>query len=218
MRRAAVALFASAIALASFTVAELAAIRSRAENLIFAAKPLTIARDPTAEFPRIERTYGSSVRLKDCDKDGCYYTAHVANGALSFLRVVPYGDLDVTFNIFRGELAFVHIQYRSVDQNGQDCTVHIQLDSCTGTCEREFHLDPHGIRQQFRNGSVEFNRAASQREINASMDLNVSCLTSFRGCQTIDQMLPQLWRRTADGRIASRMPSMADAYSDVIVP
>lgn len=203
----------------AFLFAERRSIRNRADMLLSDVEVIATTTDPTSRFVELRRRYGNRIRFVACANEECSFEEYVSNGRLYAVRLLPYSQMTATFSVFQGQLSTVHIEYRAVSRAGRDCVVHVQLDSQReGERERYFYLDPHGIRTQLSNGNVEFSSAATKEEVDAALSLNSACLIRMLACERIDQINARLWKRMPDGRVASRMRSMADAYSDVIVP
>lgn len=138
MRRAVLAITICCAAFAAFLAAEAALVAARGRGLLSDVKQLALSDDPTRQFLAVQRKYGHRMKLDGCGREGCYYSVHISNGPMSFLRIISYGDLDVSFSVFKDQLDSVGIQYRSVSRNGQDCVVHVQFDGCSGQCRASF--------------------------------------------------------------------------------
>jgi hypothetical protein len=164
---------------------------------------LTAAPDREAAFIALRSKYGNRLMPEGCSGDLCSYHLSVSNRFLSMLVRIPYAELNVRFDL-RGKLvSLVMVDYRSALSGRTSPTVNVQTDFCVGRCGDFdiFYVHPwtETSTAERWNGSVEMGNTTVPQLRRAALSLNTSCLTSIRGCSDIAQLMPEIWKPTADG-------------------
>ena len=78
---------------------------------------------------------------------------------------------------------------------------HVQIDFCKD-CQT-FAIHPWGAASPLdTNGIVEIGNKASAESRRTVLSLNTGCLTKLGGCQSVADLLPTVWKQTADNKIA----------------
>jgi len=78
---------------------------------------------------------------------------------------------------------------------------HVQIDFCKD-CQT-FAIHPWDEASPLdTNGIVEIGNRASAESRRTALSLNTGCLTKLSGCQSVADLLPTIWKETADGKIA----------------
>jgi len=178
-------------------------LSSRAESMVRIAYELSEQAQPPT-LGELRERYGDQLRINGCAGADCAYTVTLSNRFLAALQLVPYTELQSHFWLRDGVLSGHMLDYRIVGHRYSVVT-HVQTDFCD-TC-RAFAIDPWtGSSPSTTNGLVEIGiktPASSRRTV---LSLNTRCLTR-RGCVSVADLLPAVWTKTADARIACRIPT-----------
>jgi len=117
--------------------------------------------------------------------------------------MAPYTQLDSEFWALDGVVETSMLSYTTTVHRRYSIVVHAQTDF---TKFDSFYLHPWGDSSRLdTNGMVAISSGVSSEAKQTALALNVGCLTSFAGCDTVADMLPTVWQRTADGRIIPRI-------------
>lgn len=156
-------------------------------------------RIPTVED--IRERFGSRLRLDECSGSVCLYSVVLSNRVLAALHVVPYTEMQSYFWTRDGTLLFNMLDYTTTVDHGYRVVTHIQTDFCKGCQKVDIH--PWDATSPLdTNGLVGIGSEATAQRRRIVLSINTDCLTRFRGCRTIADLLPAVWKQTADGRIA----------------
>ena len=164
---------------------------------------LTAASDREDAFAALSKKYGNRLVLDGCLGKACSYHLTVSNRFLSAATPIPYTELNVRFDLKDKLVSLVMIDYRSALSNRTSPVVHVQTDFCNSNCGDFDFFDVHPWTQESTaerwNGIVELGYTTPPEMRHAALSFNTNCLTSFRGCSDIAQLLPEIWKPTADG-------------------
>ena len=149
----------------------------------------------------IQRRFGSRLRLNECRASECGYRVVVSNRILSALRIVPYTEMESYFWARDGVVFRNMVDYTTTVDGRNRIVSHVQLDLCEG-CQT-FAIHPwDGASPLNTNGLVEIGNEVSAQSRHAVLSLNTNCLTKLGGCQSVADLLPNVWKQTADKKIA----------------
>lgn len=194
----------AAVALAAL-FAYRVAVRNQARDLLATAAQVAASDDPNAAFAAVQYRYGSRLKkLTGCAETECAYELTVSNRALALLRLAPYTELKLRFEIRQGRVTGSMVDYRTAFSSGASPIVHVQTDYCSDCAH--FYLHPWADSSPDRyNGLVEVGAKASPEKRKIAMGLEPDCLTKFHGCRDIAGLLPTVWARTAGGNTRCRV-------------
>lgn len=148
----------------------------------------------------IRRRLGSGLQLDECRGSECVYKITLSNRVLAALHLVPYTEMESYFwtrdaVVYRNMLDYtttVNRRYRIVS--------HVQIDFCKGCQAVDIH--PWDAASPLdTNGLVGIGSEATAQSRRTILSINTGCLTRFGGCQTVADLLPAVWKRTANGKI-----------------
>jgi len=180
-------------------------LNKRANSLIQFTYVLSNRRDAPPTLAVLERRFGKQLKpLSDCvGSHWCGYKVTLTNEVLAALWMAPYTQLDSEFWALDGVVETSMLSYTTTVHRRYSIVVHAQTDF---TKFDSFYLHPWGDSSRLdTNGMVAISSGVSSEAKQTALALNVGCLTSFAGCDTVADMLPTLWQRTADGRIIPRI-------------
>lgn len=175
----------------------------RAEFMLRTAYELSEQRQaPT--LADIRERYGNRLKPRDgCTASDCGYTVVLSNRVLAALHAVPYTELESYFWVRAGRVTETLLDYTARANDGHTFVSHVQIDFCED-CQ-SFSINPWGDSSPLdKNGTVQIGNQAPANEKRTALSLNTSCLTKA-GCYNIADLLPTVWKRTADNKIACRI-------------
>jgi hypothetical protein len=149
----------------------------------------------------IRERFGSGLQLDECRGSECGYKIVLSNRVLAALHLVPFTEMESYFwtrdaVVYRNMLDYtttVNRRYRIVS--------HVQIDFCKGCQAVDIH--PWDAASPLdTNGLVGIGSEATAQSRRTILSINTGCLTRLGGCQTVADLLPAAWKRTADGKIA----------------
>jgi hypothetical protein len=157
----------------------------------------------TPTLAQLRERYGNRLKQVDgCAGSNCAYTVTLSNRFLAALRLALYTEIKSYFRVRDGAVLGNMLDYTTLVDHHYSVVAHVQTDFCD-TCEA-FAIDPWTESSPLNTNGVVMignQRRTSKRTV---LSLNTRCLTS-RGCNTVADLLPTVWRRTADDRIACRI-------------
>jgi hypothetical protein len=200
MKRVLIATVAVAILAIGAFVLYSRLLRARSVGLLQCAYELSQQRpNPTITDLR-DRFRSHLKQVEGCPPTECAYTVTVSNKALAVLRLAPYTEISSRFHVRNGVVLGDMVDYTTIS-HGHSIVAHVQIDLCS-ECQT-FAIHPWSESTALdTNGLVEIGSQTSAKSIRTVLSLNTACLTSFGGCRTVADLLPSVWRKTADGAIA----------------
>jgi len=136
---------------------------------------------------------------------------------VSWTHLIPYTELDAYFTIFRSRLEFFFISFRQASRHQNSSVVHVQFVNSDEVSDA-FFLNPHGRSNELWNGMIDFDLAATPKERDAALDLNLNCIVKLGGCHDIAEMSLRIWKVTSPTVIYSRMQSVTEVVGDEYAP
>jgi hypothetical protein len=204
MRRASIAIGATAILAicAFFLYAHL--VKARTDYVLQIAYELSQKR-PNTSIADLRQRFGSHLKqVEGCPPSECAYTVTVSNRVFAALRLAHYTEISSRFYAKDGVVLDNMVNYTTLLDHHHSIVTHVQIDLCRD-CQM-FAIHPWSESSALdTNGLVEIGSQTPEQTIRTVLLLNTACLTSLGGCKTIADLLPTVWRRTADGRIACRI-------------
>ncbi len=158
----------------------------------------------TPTVAQLRELYGTRLKQLDgCAGLDCGYEVTFSNRSLAALRLVPYAEMQAYFRVRHGAVLGEMLNYTTQVEHRYSVVTHVQTDICD-TCQA-FAIDPWIESSPVNtNGVVEIGSKTPASSRRAVLSLNTRCLTQG-GCVTVADLLPTVWRRTADKRIACRI-------------
>lgn len=174
-------------------------LNKRAQVIVRAAFELSEKQTPT--LPDIQKHFGPDLRVEECRASDCAYRVAVSNRVLAVLHLAPYTEVESHFWVRNGLVLMNMLNYTTTVNRHHRVVSHVQIDFCGG-CQ-SFSIHPWDAASPLdTNGIVEIGSQVSAQSRQTVFSLNTDCLTRFNGCQSVADLLPTVWRRTVDSRIA----------------
>jgi hypothetical protein len=188
-------------------------LKRSAEDLVRASYGFSLQRRPPTVQELRER-FGRALRQPNpCTSDGCGYDVLLSNLALAELHLVPYTYLRSSFWAKNGVVESDSLELWMITQNG---TWALPEGSWAGTdvlikyCDQcnSFIIYPSEERPPLHGkGSVEIGSMSTADEKRTALAFNTDCLTSWRGCTNVAELMPKIWSVTPRRTIACRIPN-----------
>jgi hypothetical protein len=176
-------------------------VKRNADSVVRIVYELTLNdRPPTIQ--ELRQRFGSALKQNDpCAPDGCDYDLFVTNRVLAAIGLMPYATLRSSFWVKNGVLDGSRLEFWSRGGAFYYITVHY--------CEHcgSFEINPWRASSPLGTGSVEIGYAASAANKRKAIALDIGCLTRFRGCSNIAELVPDLWRQTSATTISCLIPN-----------
>lgn len=173
-------------------------LRSSAEELVRASYGLLLQRRPPTVHDLRER-FGRALRQPNpCTSDGCGYDVLLSNLALAEFHLVPYTYLRSSFWAKNGVVESNSLELWMITQRG---TWTLPQGSWAGAdvlikyCDQcnSFMIYPsEGSPALQRKGSVEIGSMSTMVGKLDALAFNTDCLTSWRGCTNMADIMPNL--------------------------
>lgn len=177
-------------------------LNGRAESMAQMAFELSQEPKPPT-LAELQKLYGRSLTVSSCAGSECSYTVTLSNRFLATFHVLPYTELKSYFRLRDGFLLTHMLDYRTVVDHHYSVAVHVQTDFC-GTCQA-FAIDPWtDSAASNANGIVSVGNKTPATSRRIVFSLNTRCLTR-RGCTSVADLLPTVWAKAADNRIACKV-------------
>jgi len=189
-------------------------LKKRADSLIRFTYELSNRRGAPAALAVLKERFGGQLKqLDDCRQSHwCGYRVSLSNEVLAALRIAPYTQLDSEFSVLDGVVFLNMLDYTTTVHRRYSIVVHAQTDF---TGADSFYLHPWEDSTQLNsNGLVVISSGVPAEKKETALGLNLACLTSFRGCETVADLLPTIWQRSSDGKIMSRVRNHEGTVDD----
>src|SRR5581483_2576751 len=167
-------------------------VKRNADSVVRIAYELTLNdRPPTIQ--ELRQLFGSALRQNDpCTPNGCDYDLFVSNRVLAALGLIPYATLRSSFWVKNGVLDTSGLEFWSRGGAFYYVIVHY-CPHCDS-----FEINPWEASSPLGTGSVDIGYAASAANKRKAIVLDTACLTRWRGCSNIAELVPDLWQQTSD--------------------
>lgn len=173
-------------------------LKERADTLIRFTHELSNHQDAPPTLAILEKRFGAQLKpLDGCTPSHwCGYRVSLSNKVLAALRIAPYTQLESEFWASDGVVETNMLNYTTIVRRRYSIVVHAQTDF---TNADSFYLHPWGDSSPLdTNGLVVISSGVPAEQRNTALALNLGCLTSFVGCDTVADLLPTVWQRTTD--------------------
>lgn len=134
-----------------------------------------------------------------CTDSGCEYEVKLSNQLLSKLRLAPYTALRSSFWVRDNVLEENVLEVFTVNERG-GMVAYVDAKYCE-ECN-DFDIVPcEGASVSVRSGSVRIGSRSRFADKQTTFGFNAGCFNSLRGCASIAELLPTVWRTTSDGTL-----------------
>jgi len=175
-------------------------VKGRAETVLRESYELSRGEHaPT--LSDLRQRFGTELKQSDpCIASGCKYEIMLSNRALAKLYLSPYTTLSSSFWV-RDDLVQENVlELWTVNRQGRGIVAYVDAKYCEGC--KGFDVVPcEGLVASLASGSVMIGSGSAPKEKRTAFGFDSSCLTSFRGCASIPDLAPTLWRGTASGAV-----------------
>jgi hypothetical protein len=180
-------------------------LRRRADELIRAAYELSQQeKSPTAQD--LQRRFGSALtQTGACSEDGCGYEVVLTNQILAILRLARPTVLKSSFWLEHDVLLSNHIQFWTRGAEARMILSYVEIRYCAH-CSFFRPVPSSGRETIDTNGSVDIGSASPTDKLRIALGFDTQCLTAFRGCPSIAELLPSVWSRDSAQTIQLRVP------------
>jgi hypothetical protein len=197
IRRLVVAVTLAALVVCGSSFWYLHLLKKRARFMAETAFELAQAKQPPT-VTDIRQRFGNIVP-DGCMGSDCSYTVTVSNRFPALLHIVPYTELQSYFWTRNGVLLENMLNYTTTVNRNHRIVSHVQIDFCD--C-RHVSVHPWDAASPLdTNGLVEIGKSSSPQSLSTVLSLDANCFTKFNGCQSIADLLPTVWKRTAEMKI-----------------
>ena len=178
-------------------------LAKRARFIAETAYELAQARQ-TPTVKDIRQRFGD-VRPDQCVGSECSYTVSVSNRILALLHLVPYTELQSYFWTRDGVILENMLNYTTTVNREHRIVSHVQIDFCG--C-REIAVHPWDATSPLdTNGLVQIGNSSSLQSLSTAVSLDENCFTKYKGCQSVADLLPTVWKQTSEMKIACLLPN-----------
>ena len=183
-------------------------LKLSAEDVVRASYDFSLRRRPPTVQELRER-FGRVLRQPDpCTSDGCGYDVLLSNLSLAELHLVPYTALRSSFWAKNGVVVSNSLELWMTTRNARWALSYVLVKYCD-QCD-SFTINPWEDSSPLPvTGSVEIGSMSSAVEKRTALALNTDCLTSWRGCSNIAELMPKIWRVTPLRTIGCRIRNRA---------
>ena len=204
IRRLAIALaIVGAVALGSLLLF-VHLLNKKADIIVRTAYELSDQKQ-TPTLADIRERFGKRLRQVDgCPPTQCVYTVVLSNRVLAALHFVPYTEMKSYFWVRDGVLLGTMVDYTTTVNHRYNVVSHVQIDFCNWCQMVAIHPWDQSSPLD-TNGLIEIGSESSAQNRRTALSLNISCLTRVRGCDSVADLLPTVWRQTANKRIACKL-------------
>jgi hypothetical protein len=149
----------------------------------------------------IRQRFGSRLQLDGCLGSDCSYSVTLSNRFLAALHIVPYTELQSYFQTRDGVVWANMLNYTTTVKRRHRIVSHVQIDFCKGCGYIAVH--PWDAASPLdTNGLVEIGNESSAQSLRTVLSFSADCFTKYDGCQSVADMLPTVWKETAEMKIA----------------
>jgi hypothetical protein len=149
----------------------------------------------------LRQRFGTELKQPDpCTASGCKYEIMLSNRALAKLHLSPYTALSSSFWVRNDLVQENMLELWTLNRQGRIIVAYVDAKYCEGC--KGFDVVPcEGLVASLASGSVMIGSGSAPKEKRTAFGFDPSCLTSFRGCASIPDLAPTLWRGTASGAV-----------------
>jgi hypothetical protein len=182
-------------------------LKRSAEDVVRVSYGLSLQRQPPTVQELRER-FGRALRQPDpCTPDGCGYDVFLSNLSLAEVHLLPYTALRSSFWAKNGVVESNSLELWTTTRKGSWALSYVLVKYCD-QCN-SFMINPWEDSSPLgTTGSVEIGSVSTAGEKRTALAFNTECLTSWRGCTNIAELMPNIWwvtpARTIGCRIRNR--------------
>ncbi len=182
-------------------------LKRSGEDVVLASYRLSLRRRPPTVQDLRDR-FGRALRQPNpCVPEGCEYDILLSNLSLADLHLVPHTSLRSSFWTKDGVVESNSLEFWMMSRKGSWALSSVLIKYCD-QCD-SFVINPwEGSSPLGSTGSVEIGSMSTTVEKRTAIALDTDCLTSWRGCTNIAELVPTIWyvtrRRTIGCRICNR--------------
>ena len=173
---------------------------NRARFMVQTAYELSEETQPPT-LASIRERFGIRLQLQECSGSECGYKVALSNRVLAALHIVPYMEMQSYFWTRDGVVIRNMLDYTTTFRHDRRIVSHVQIDLCK-ECQMVAIHPWDSDSPLDTNGLIMIGNEASPQSHRIVLSVNTGCLTKVGGCQSIADLLPAVWKRTADARIA----------------
>ena len=174
-------------------------LSEKAQQLVRVSYELSERKQPPT-VADIKERFGNRIKQAECNGSECEYTVFLSNRVLAALHIVPYTQMESQFWTKDRVVLMNMVNYTTTTDNRHSVVSHVQIDFCEGC--RTFAIHPwDAASPKDTNGIIQIGNEASAQSRRTVLALNTGCLTKFGGCESIADLLPTVWKQTADKKI-----------------
>jgi hypothetical protein len=176
-----------------------------AADVVHASYGFSLQHQPPTVQELRER-FGPALRQPDpCTSDGCGYDVLLSNLPLAEVHLLPYTALRSSFWAKNGVVESNSVELWTVTRKGTWALSYVLVKYCS-QCN-SFTINPWEVSAPLgTSGSVEIGSQSTAGEKRTALGFNTECLTSFRGCTNIAELMPMVWWVTPARTIGCRKP------------
>jgi hypothetical protein len=147
----------------------------------------------------LRQRFGTDLKQTDpCTAFGCKYEVMLSNLAFARIHLYPYAALSSSFWVKDGVVQENVVQLWTANRGGRMIVANVDAKYCK-ECGGFEVIPCEGPIALFASGSANIGSTSRLEEKRAAFGLNPGCLTSLRGCSTIADLDPALWRGSSSG-------------------
>ncbi len=174
-------------------------LSDRADFIIRTAYELS-EQEQAPTVAQLRERYGNRLKLDGCAGSDCAYTVTLSNRYLAALHLAPHTEITSHFWVRDNTVLSNMLDFTTLVEHRDRVVAHVQTDFCD-TCQT-FTIDPWTESSPLNtNGLVEIGNKTPASSRRTALSLNSHCLAGG-DCVTVADLLPTVWRKTADSRIA----------------
>jgi hypothetical protein len=178
-------------------------LRRSAERIVRTSYEFS-KRDYAPTLDDLRQQFGSELKQPDqCTASGCKYEVTLSNRALARLHLFPYSALSSSFWVKDNSVQENDLSLWTSNREGRMILAYVDTkycESCNG-----FDVVPcEGDLASVASASVSIGSGPHLEQKRAAFAFNASCLTSLRGCSSVADLAPAIWRGTTTGALRCR--------------
>jgi len=174
-------------------------LSNRAQFIVRTTYELAEEKQPPT-VANIRERFGNRLQLDECSGPECAYTVALSNRVLAALHIIHYTEMRSYFWTRDGVVLRNMLDYTTTVNHQHRIVIHVQIDLCKD-CQMVAVHPWDSASPLDTNGLIEIGSAASLQSRRTMLSVNTSCLTTFGGCQNVADLLPAVWKQTADRKI-----------------
>jgi hypothetical protein len=174
-------------------------LKHSAEKVVRVSYELSQRESPPT-LEDLRRRLGTQLtQFAPCTDSGCGYEVTLSNQLLSKLHLAPYTALKSSFWIRDNVLEENILEVWTASRRG-GMVSYVDAKYCEDC--NDFEVVPCvGATASVRSGSVRIGSRSRSLDKQAAFGFNTECFNSLRGCASVAELLPTIWRTTSEGTL-----------------